>query len=123
MKIKDVGGGGVISVSDKIKELEKKSQFQKEIYSNLNGWQKFKLSRHPERPIRWPYRTKCSHLLNFIGDVVFGDDKAIIGGLGRINGQTMIIVLVIKGINTKLREVPRQFPGWPIQKGIAKRSV
>ncbi|HPN71819.1 MAG TPA: acetyl-CoA carboxylase carboxyltransferase subunit alpha [Saprospiraceae bacterium] len=105
-KIKDVGEGGVIDVSDKIKELEKKiASSKKEIYSNLNGWQKVQLSRHPERPYTLYYiEQMCSHFTELHGDRYFGDDKAIIGGLGRINGQTMVIIGHQKGINTKLRQ-------------------
>lgn len=105
-KIKDVGEGGVIDVSDKIKELEKKiAHTKKEIYSNLNGWQKVQLSRHPERPYTLYYIEQiCSKFTELHGDRYFGDDKAIIGGLGRINGQTMVIIGHQKGINTKLRQ-------------------
>ena len=61
-KIKEVGDGGVIDVSSSIKELEKKiSSAKKEIYSNLNGWQKVQLSRHPERPYTLFYiESMCS---------------------------------------------------------------
>ena len=58
-KIKQVGEAGDIDVSDKIKELENKIKAErKEIYSNLTGWQKVQLSRHPERRYRrwtWKY--------------------------------------------------------------------
>lgn len=105
-KIKEVGDGGIIDVSDKIKELEKKIvQSKKEIYSNLNGWQKVQLSRHPERPYTQYYIDQmCSHFIELFGDRCFGDDKAIIGGLGRMNGQTVMIIGHQKGINTKLRQ-------------------
>jgi len=105
-KIKEVGDGGVIDVSSSIKELEKKiSSAKKEIYSNLNGWQKVQLSRHPERPYTLFYiESMCSKFVELHGDRYYGDDKAIVGGLGRINGQTMMIIGQQKGINTKLRQ-------------------
>lgn len=105
-KIKEVGDGGVIDVSSSIKELEKKiGVAKKEIYSNLNGWQKVQLSRHPERPYTLFYiESMCSKFIELHGDRYYGDDKAIIGGLGRINGQTMMIIGQQKGVNTKLRQ-------------------
>ena len=86
-KIKDVGDGGVIDVSDKIKELEDKIQStKKEIYTNLNGWQKVQLSRHPERPYTLFYvENICTDFIELHGDRHFGDDKAIVGGLAKID--------------------------------------
>lgn len=105
-KIKDVSDGGVIDVSDKIKELEEKIQStKKEIYANLNGWQKVQLSRHPERPYTLYY---IDHIFtNFIelhGDRTFGDDKAIVGGLAKLGEQSVVVIGHQKGINTKMRQ-------------------
>ena len=105
-KIKDVGDGGVIDVSDKIKELEKKiNATTKDIYSNLTGWQKVQLSRHPSRPYTLHYIEQiCTKFIELHGDRYFGDDKAIVGGLGRIAGQSVMIIGHQKGLNTKLRQ-------------------
>ena len=105
-KIKEVGDGGVIDVSDKIKELEKKIiSTKKEIYSNLNGWQKVQLSRHPERPYSLYYIEQlCSKFIELHGDRYFGDDKAIVSGIGRIGTQSVVIIGHQKGINTKMRQ-------------------
>lgn len=105
-KIKDVGDGGVIDVSDKIKELEDKIQStKKEIYTNLNGWQKVQLSRHPERPYTLFYvENICTDFIELHGDRHFGDDKAIVGGLAKIDGQTIMVIGHQKGINTKMRQ-------------------
>lgn len=105
-KIKEVGEGGIIDVTDKIKELEKRiANTRKEIYSNLTGWQKVQLSRHPERPYTLFYIEQiCTKFIELHGDRHFGDDKAIVGGLGRINGQTMVIIGHQKGVNTKMRQ-------------------
>lgn len=105
-KIKDVSDGGVIDVSDKIKELEEKIQStKKKIYANLNGWQKVQLSRHPERPYTLYY---IDHIFtNFIelhGDRTFGDDKAIVGGLAKLGEQSVVVIGHQKGINTKMRQ-------------------
>jgi acetyl-CoA carboxylase carboxyl transferase subunit alpha len=105
-KIKEVGDGGIIDVSDKIKELERKIvSTKKEIYSNLNGWQRVQLSRHPERPYSLYYIDQiCSKFVELHGDRYFGDDKAIVGGIGRIGTQSVVIIGHQKGINTKMRQ-------------------
>lgn len=105
-KIKQVGEEGDIDVSDKIKELESKIKSEtKEIYSNLNGWQKVQLSRHPERPYTLYYIEQiCKKFVELHGDRYFKDDKAIVGGIGKINGQSVVIMGHQKGLNTKLRQ-------------------
>lgn len=105
-KIQQVGEEGDIDVSDKIKELENKIRsVKKDIYSNLTGWQKVQLSRHPERPYTLFYIEQiCKRFIELHGDRNFKDDKAIVGGIGRINGQTIIIMGHQKGVNTKMRQ-------------------
>ncbi len=105
-KIKEVGDGGVIDVSDKIKELEKKIQnTRKEIYSNLTGWQKVQLSRHPERPYTLFYIDQIfTRFTELHGDRCFADDKAIVGGLAKLGSQTVMVMGHQKGINTKMRQ-------------------
>lgn len=105
-KIKQVGEEGVIDVSDKIKELENKIKSEtKEIYANLNGWQKVQLSRHPERPYTTFYIEHIfKKFVELHGDRKFADDKAIVGGIGKINGVTAVVIGHQKGVNTKLRQ-------------------
>jgi acetyl-CoA carboxylase carboxyl transferase subunit alpha len=89
-----------------VKELEDKIYTKrKEIYENLNGWQKVQLSRHPERPYTLYYiEQMCSKFVELHGDRYFKDDNAIVGGLGIIDGQTVIILGQQKGVNTKMRQ-------------------
>ena len=105
-KIQQVGEEGDIDVSDKIKELENKiKNVKKEIYSNLSGWQKVQLSRHPERPYTLYYIEQiCKRFIELHGDRCFKDDKAIVGGIGRINSQTVVIIGHQKGVNTQMRQ-------------------
>ena len=105
-KIKQVGEEGDIDVSDKIKELENKIKSQrKEIYDNLTGWQKVQLSRHPERPYTLFYiEQMCKKFVELHGDRYFQDDKAIVGGLGNMDGQNVVIIGHQKGVNTKMRQ-------------------
>jgi len=105
-KIKQVGEEGDIDVSQNIKELENKIKSEsKTIYSNLTGWQKVQLSRHPERPYTLYYIEQiCKKFVELHGDRYYKDDKAIVGGIGKINGQSVVILGHQKGVNTKLRQ-------------------
>lgn len=75
---------------------------KKEIYSNLNGWQKVLISRHPDRPFTLDYIENITEeFIELHGDRNAGDDKAIVGGLARINGQTIMLIGQQKGRTTK----------------------
>lgn len=105
-KIKQVAEEGDIDMSDTVKELEKKIASEKRtIYANLNGWQKVQLSRHPERPYTLYYiENLCKKFIELHGDRYFKDDKAIVGGIGKIGTQSVVIMGHQKGVNTKLRQ-------------------
>lgn len=105
-KLKEVSQEGVVDVSENIKELEKKIQnVKKDIYSNLTGWQKVQLSRHPERPYSLFYiENICKKFVELHGDRYYKDDKAIVGGLAKIDNQSVVIIGHQKGINTKMRQ-------------------
>lgn len=105
-KIEQVGSEGDIDVTEMIKELEGRiKNKRKEIYSNLSGWQKVQLSRHPERPYTLFYiKEMCKKFVELHGDRYFQDDKAIVGGIGNIDGQTVVIIGHQKGVNTKMRQ-------------------
>ena len=105
-KIIDVADQGEIDVQDKINEIESKIRSKrKEIYAGLSGWQKVQLSRHPERPYSLYYINQiCKSFTELHGDRHFGDDKAIVGGLGKIDGQSVVILGHQKGVNTKMRQ-------------------
>ncbi len=105
-QIKEVGAKGDVDVSETIKELENKiKNAKKEIYSNLTGWQRVQLSRHPERPYSMYYIKKmCRKFVELHGDRYFKDDKAIVGGLGNLDGQTVMFIGHQKGDTTKMRQ-------------------
>ncbi|MCB0619957.1 MAG: acetyl-CoA carboxylase carboxyltransferase subunit alpha [Saprospiraceae bacterium] len=105
-KIKQVGEEGEVDVEPMIKELENLIRNKrKEIYSNLTGWQKVQLSRHPERPYTLFYiRNMCKKFQELHGDRCFKDDKAIVGGLANLDGQNVVILGHQKGVNTKMRQ-------------------
>jgi acetyl-CoA carboxylase carboxyl transferase subunit alpha len=95
-----------VDMSATLNELQEKFEATKrQIYSTLNGWQKVQISRHPERPYTLQYlELMCDDFIELHGDRTFGDDKAIIGGFGTINGQTAMFIGHQKGRNTKERQ-------------------
>jgi acetyl-CoA carboxylase carboxyl transferase subunit alpha len=105
-KIREVEEGGVVDMSATIKQLETKiKNTRKEIYDNLTGWQRVLLSRHPERPYTLFYiEQMCKKFVELHGDRSFKDDKAIVGGIGNIDGQTVVIIGHQKGVSTKMRQ-------------------
>ena len=104
--IKKLETEGDIDVSDKIKELNAHiRKKKKEIFTDLTPWQKVQLSRHPARPYTFYYIEQiCKKFTELHGDRKFGDDKAIVGGLGSIDGQTVMFIGHQKGVNTKMRQ-------------------
>ena len=85
---------------------EKLIETKKNIYENLSAWQRVQLSRHPSRPYTLDHvRGLCGDtFLELHGDRGFKDDKAMIGGLGKIGGQSFMIIGQQKGYNTKTRQ-------------------
>ena len=84
---------------------ENLKQKQKEIYGNLTGWQNVQISRHPERPYTLQYiETISTDFIELHGDRNMGDDKAIVGGFGSLDGQTIMFIGHQKGINTRMRQ-------------------
>lgn len=94
-------------VKDAIKALEKKiKELKKETFENLTGWQRVQLSRHPDRPYTLDYIYEITtDFIELHGDRTVSDDKAMVGGLGSIDGQTFMIIGQQKGRNTKQRQM------------------
>lgn len=109
-KLKEVSVKSKVDLKDKIAELERHIQDKtKEIYSELTPWQRVQVSRHPERPYTLAYIEKISNntFIELHGDRTVADDKAMIGGFGEIDGQTVMFIGQQKGINTKMRQIRR----------------
>lgn len=107
-KIKEVGEKTKVDMSASVKELTKKIEdTRKEIYSNLNDWQKVQLSRHPERPYTNYYLSRIfSKYEELHGDRNVKDDKAIVGGFATLNdNETVMVIGHQKGSNTKMRQL------------------
>jgi acetyl-CoA carboxylase carboxyl transferase subunit alpha len=107
-KMHEVAQKTKVDVSSAVKELEKKlKETKKEIYSNLNDWQKVQLSRHPERPYTNFYISRIfSKYQELHGDRNVRDDKAIVGGFAMLNDTESVMVIGHqKGVNTKMRQL------------------
>ncbi len=102
----ELARGKKIDLSGDIKSLEEKIQaLKKETFQNLTRWQRVQLSRHSDRPYSLDYIYEITN--NFIeihGDRTVKDDKAMIGGLGDIDGRTVMFIGQQKGRNTKQRQ-------------------
>ena len=106
-KCKDIGDESEVDVSDTCQLLQSKLELTKnEIYSNLSAWQRVQLSRHPSRPYTLDYIEALSNgtFLELHGDRNIADDKAMVGGLGKIDNQTFMLIGTQKGYNTKTRQ-------------------
>ena len=96
-----------VNVNTTVRELEKKIKAtRKEIYENLSPWQRVQASRHPDRPYTLNYIEAITdgNFLELHGDRNVKDDKAIVGGMGDVDGQTIMFIGHQKGINTKMRQ-------------------
>src|SRR5690554_6777431 len=94
-------------MADKISELkEKLNEKTIEIFSNLTPWQRVQLSRHPDRPYSNAYINGITQgdFQEYHGDRNVADDKAMIGGFGSIDGNTVMFIGQQKGMNTKMRQ-------------------
>ena len=102
-----IGAESEVDVSETCKQIENKlEETRKEIYKNLTPWQRVQLSRHPNRPYTMDYiRAICGDSwLELHGDRTVKDDKAMVGGLGKIGNQSFMIIGQQKGYNTKTRQ-------------------
>ena len=109
-----------INLDDEIKRLEKKAQeLTKKTFANLDAWQTSKMSRHPNRPYTLDY---IEHIFTefeeLAGDRAFADDKAIVGGLARLDGRPVMVIGHQKGRTVK-DKVKRNF-GMPAPEGYRK---
>jgi len=106
-KCQIIGEESDVDVSETCVQIQKKLDLaKKEIYKNLTPWQRVQLSRHPNRPYTLDYITAiCGDtFLELHGDRNFKDDKAMIGGLGKIGPQSFMFIGQQKGYNTKTRQ-------------------
>ena len=109
-----------VNLSDQITELEKKSSaVANSIFSQLDAWQVTQLARHPMRPFTMDYVSRIfTDFHELHGDRAYSDDKAIVAGLARLNGQGVVIIGHQKGRDTNSK-ITRNF-GMPRPEGYRK---
>ena len=106
-KCQIIGDESQVDVTEACKQIQEKLEITKrEIYKNLTPWQRVQLSRHPNRPYTLDYINNIfkDSFLELHGDRNYKDDKAMIGGLGKIRDQTFMFIGQQKGYNTKTRQ-------------------
>ena len=109
-----------VDISDEIKRLETKSQsLTKDLYAKLTPWQVAQVARHPQRPYTLDYASLIfTDFQELHGDRSYADDKAIVGGLARFNGESCVVIGHQKGRDTK-EKIARNF-GMPRPEGYRK---
>jgi acetyl-CoA carboxylase carboxyl transferase subunit alpha len=114
------GGDTAVDLDKEIEQLEKKSlELKQKIFSDLGAWQVAQLARHPQRPYTKDYLEHAfTEFEEMAGDRAFADDKAIVGGMARLNGRPVMVIGHQKGRETK-EKVIRNF-GMPKPEGYRK---
>jgi len=119
-QLRFVQDDSAVDISEEIARLELKSQsLTKDLYAKLTPWQIAQVARHPQRPYTLDYAQLIfTDFQELHGDRAFADDKAIVGGLARFNGQSCVVIGHQKGRDTK-EKILRNF-GMPRPEGYRK---
>jgi acetyl-CoA carboxylase carboxyl transferase subunit alpha len=119
-ELRFVGDDSKLNISEEIDRLKNKSEsLTRSIFSNLSPWQVAQLARHPQRPYTLDYTDAiCPDFQELHGDRMYSDDAAIVGGVARIAGKSIMLIGHQKGRNTKSR-VTRNY-GMPKPEGYRK---
>ena len=107
LKCQVIGNDSEVDVTEACKNIQDRLvELKKEIYTNLTPWQRVQVSRHPSRPYTLDYIEALTQgtFLELHGDRTVKDDKAMIGGLGKIGDQSFMFIGQQKGYNTKTRQ-------------------
>ena len=120
LRLVNQGGEFDVSIEEEITKLrEKSAELSRKIFADLGAWQVSQLARHPMRPYTYDYIERmCTEFDELAGDRAFADDKAIVGGLAKIDEQPVMIIGHQKGRDTK-EKIKRNF-GMPKPEGYRK---
>ena len=112
--------GGSVDLTDEIKHLEKKNEeLTRKLFSDLGAWQISQVARHPQRPYTEDYLARIfTDFDELAGDRAFADDKAIVGGIARLDGQPVMVIGHQKGRDTQ-EKIKRNL-GMPKPEGYRK---
>ena len=119
-ELRYVQDDSAVDISDEIQRLQKKSAaLARDIYAKLTPWQTSQVARHPQRPYTLDYiAAMFTDFEELHGDRSFADDASIVGGLARLNGQSVMVMGHQKGRDTK-EKILRNF-GMPRPEGYRK---
>lgn len=119
-ELRSASAGPAVNVEAEVRTLQDKLRLRTaQIFRNLTSWQVLQLARHPSRPYTADYiRLFCDEFQELAGDRAFADDKAIMGGLARIGGRSVMLIGHQKGRDTK-EKIKRNF-GMPKPEGYRK---
>ncbi len=119
-ELKVLASSNHLEVREEIARLEKKAEtMRKEIYSRLSRWQRVQLARHPDRPYTLDFiGYAMDHFIELHGDRLYGDDPAVVGGIGSLNGKSIVLIGHQKGRQTR-EKIARNF-GMPHPEGYRK---
>ena len=119
---KDMSSGSDVDLTKELRALEKKNEtLTKKIFGSLSAWQISQLSRHPRRPYTLDYIERIfTDFRELSGDRAFADDRAIVGGLARLNGMPIMVIGQQKGRDIRERTL-RNF-GMPRPEGYRKAA-
>jgi len=103
--LRGLASGGQVNIADEVSRLQTKvNRMLMQIYAHLTPWQRVQVARHPARPHASDYITAlCQDFVPLAGDRLFADDPAIIGGIARLNGQSVVVMGQEKGKDTDTR--------------------
>lgn len=120
LRLVNQGGEFDVNIEEEITKLrEKSAELSRKIFADLGAWQVSQIARHPMRPYTYDYVERmCTEFDELAGDRAFADDKAIVGGLAKIDGQPVMIIGHQKGRDTK-EKIKRNF-GMPKPEGYRK---
>lgn len=104
-ELRHLSGAGEVNIAEEVSKLQAKvDKLLRQTYAKLTPWQKALVARHPGRPHALDYiRTLIADFTPLAGDRLFGEDFAIVGGLGRLNGRSVVVIGTEKGADTQSR--------------------
>jgi len=104
-ELRHLPGGGEVNIVEEVSKLQGKVDKQlRSTYAKLSAWQRAQVARHPDRPHALDYiETLIEDFTPLAGDRLFGEDAALVGGLGRFRGQSVMVLGIEKGSDTDTR--------------------
>jgi len=104
-ELRHISNGGDLNIAEEVARLETKvEKFLRQTYAKLTPWQKVQIARHPDRPHGSDYLKRLiADFTPLAGDRTFAEDRAIVGGLGRFRGRSVVVIAHEKGADTEAR--------------------